>query len=224
VVVRNRNVEGGFFEVAQVTMKTAGAREPRLGASRIASHLQRSHHSITQNSSIVAAWQAMAIVSLLHDLHCLLSHPPAECFKLAPSLQLWRATSPVLTNRCRHARLLVLLTEQAALVEILVARWHIQCWVLVEEVHRLHVDLQDLARHDREVFNSGDVVDSSLNVENEVCVFDILVPICPRSHSGASARLVGVQSSRVQLAVAVLDYVDVMVRELGALVVEAVLI
>jgi hypothetical protein len=192
VVVRNRNAEVVFFEVAQVTMKTAGAREPGLGASRIASRLQRSHLSITQNASIVAAWQAMVIVSLLHELHCLLSYPPAECFKLAVSLQLWRAASPVLTNCRRHARLLVLLTEQAALVEVLVARWHIKCWVLVEEVHRLHVDLQDLARHDREVFNSGHVVDSSLNVENEVCVFDILVPVCPRSHSGASARLVGV--------------------------------
>lgn len=73
----------------------------------------------------------------------------------------------------------MLLTEQCALVEGLVARRYIQRRVLVEEVHRLHMDLQNLTRHDREVFDPGNVIDARLNVENKVGILDVLVPPCP---------------------------------------------
>ena len=68
-----------------------------------------------------------------------------------PCSQLWRTTRPILANNRLNTRLVVLLTQQSALVEALLAWWDIKCWVLVEEINRLHVDLQDLAWHNREV-------------------------------------------------------------------------
>jgi hypothetical protein len=46
-----------------------------------------------------------------------------------------------------------LFAQQAALVEALLARRYTQSWVVIEEVHGLHVDLQDLTWHDWRIFN-----------------------------------------------------------------------
>jgi hypothetical protein len=46
-----------------------------------------------------------------------------------------------------------LFAQQAALVEALLARRYTQSWVVVREVHGLHVDLQDLTWHDWKIFD-----------------------------------------------------------------------
>jgi hypothetical protein len=47
--------------------------------------------------------------------------------------------------------MLLTLAQQTALVEALLARRHVQRWVLIEEVNGLEVDLENLAGHDWEV-------------------------------------------------------------------------
>lgn len=48
---------------------------------------------------------------------------------------------------------MMLLAEQAALVEALLGWRNIEGWVFIEEIDGLHVDLQDLAWHYWEVLH-----------------------------------------------------------------------
>ena len=108
--------------------------------------------------------------------------------------------------------------QSRTLIECLRTRRHIQSRILVEKVHRLESHLQDLARHDGEIFDSRDMIDAKLDKE------DVLVTRGPGSHTGAAAGLVRVLSTGVEFAVAVLDDVNVVVGELGAFVVEGFLV
>jgi hypothetical protein len=111
----------------------------------------------------------------------------------------------------------MLLTQQVTLVERLRTWWNIKCRVLIEEIDRLQVDFQDLTRHYREILNARNVVDTRLNIENEVGVLDVLISLCPGPHTSPASRLIRVHAASVQLAVLVLDDVDVVVGELRAL-------
>jgi len=132
------------------------------------------------------------------------------------------------------------------------ARRHIDGRVLREEVDGLEADFEHLARHHGEVFNAWNLrrkpelatvvrkrqassvhgvmlaktymVDSKLNKDNQIVVDDVVFTIRPIAHASAAARLVRVLSATVQLVFAVLDGVDVVVGELGSLVVEAVVV
>jgi len=112
------------------------------------------------------------------------------------------------------------LTQQHTLVEHLCARWYINCRVLIEEVNRLEVNTQFFAWHDWEILDSGDVVDAELNPNDNVVVLDVVFTRCPCSNTGAATRLVGVPTSSVKFAVAMLGDKDVVGGEFGALVVE----
>lgn len=68
------------------------------------------------------------------------------------------------------------------------------------------------------------MVDTELHENDQIVIDDTLSPLRPAAHTRASARLVGVLAAGVEFVVAVLDGVDVAVGELGALVVEAVLV
>ena len=113
------------------------------------------------------------------------------------------------------------LTHQRTLVESLLTRRHIQRGVLVEEIHRLQTDLEDLTGHDGEVLDAGDMVDAELDPDDDVLVFDIVLARGPGAHARAAAGLVGVPAAGVEFAVGVGGDVDVVVGELGALEVEA---
>lgn len=112
------------------------------------------------------------------------------------------------------------LTHQGGLVEVLFRGGHVQGRVLVEEVDRFQADLEDLARHDGEVFDAGDVVDAELDPDDNVLVLDAVPAGRETSDPRASPRLVRVPASRVQLPVPVGGDVDVVVGELGPLEVE----
>lgn len=116
----------------------------------------------------------------------------------------------------------MLLADQDTLIERLVTRRHIERGILVEEIHRPHHHLDDLARHDGEILNPGDMIDAKRDPNDHIRVLDIVAAVGPGAHAGAAARLVGVLAAGVELAVLVLGDVDVVVGELGALVVEAV--
>ena len=138
-----------------------------------------------------------------------------------PPSQLTRATQrPVLPHPPLHRRLLVLLREQGAPVERLVARRHVERGVPGEEVDGLERHADDLAGHDGEVLGARHVLEPELEPEDDVGVDDGLAAVRPRAHPGAAARLVRVPAAGVELAVAVPGDVDVVVGELGALVVE----
>lgn len=114
----------------------------------------------------------------------------------------------------------MLLRHERAPVERLVARRHVERGVPVEEVDRLQLHLDDLARHDGEVFDPRHVLQPELHPQHNVRVHDGLPPVRPRAHAGAAAGLVRVLAAGVEFAVAVPGDVDVVVREFGALVVE----
>jgi len=84
-----------------------------------------------------------------------------------------------------------------ALVKGLRARWDIQRRILGEEVHWLERHLEDLARHDGEVFDPGNMVDTELDEKNDVIIDDILVPVRPRADTSAAAGLICVFATRV---------------------------
>ena len=60
-----------------------------------------------------------------------------------------------------------------------------------------------------------------LHIHHEISIDDVLVTGRPRAYAFTTAGLVGVFSTRVELAVGVLGNVQIMIRELGALVVVA---
>jgi hypothetical protein len=92
---------------------------------------------------------------------------------------LWRATRIIVANRRRHAWLLMLFTQQVALVERLRTRRNVQRGVFIEEVDWLQVDRQDLIRHDREVLNAMNVIDIRLDIHHKVGISDVLVSLAP---------------------------------------------
>lgn len=114
----------------------------------------------------------------------------------------------------------MLLRQQSAPVELLVAGRDVKGGVLIEEVDGFERHLYDLARHDGEVLDAGDVLEAELEPEHNVCIHDVVAAVGPRAHAGAAARLVGVLAAGVELAVAVAGDVEVVVCELGAAVVE----
>lgn len=120
--------------------------------------------------------------------------------------------------------------QRRAAVEALLALRHVEGGVAVEEVDGLERHLEHLARHDREVLDARHVVDAELHKEQNVRVQSRLRAVGPAAHAGATARLVGVQttgeevlSDRRQRCV-VLDEVDIAVGKLGASVVEGLLV
>lgn len=68
------------------------------------------------------------------------------------------------------------------------------------------------------------MVDAELDKDNEVVVDDGVFAVGPAADAGAAAGLVGVFATTVELVIAILDGVDVVIGELGALVVEAVMV
>ena len=66
------------------------------------------------------------------------------------------------------------------------------------------------------------MVDAELDKDNQIVVDDVVFAVRPAAHAGTTARLVRVLSTAVKLVFAVLNGVDVVVGELGPLVVEAV--
>lgn len=114
----------------------------------------------------------------------------------------------------------MLLGDEGTPVELLIARRDVERGVPVEEVDRLQLHLDDLARHDGEILRAGHVLEPKLQPDDNVRVHDGLRAPGPRAHPGPAARLVRVLAPGVELAVAVAGDVDVVVGELGALVVE----
>lgn len=113
---------------------------------------------------------------------------------------------------------------QNTLVEALLRGWHIQRGVLGEEIDWFQSNLDDLHRHDGEVFNPWYVVDTKLDPDDNVIILHVILTISERTHTGTTARLVGVFSSGVELAVPVGCDVNVVVCELGTFVVERFLV
>jgi hypothetical protein len=91
----------------------------------------------------------------------------------------WGATRTIITNRRRHAWLQMLFTQQITLVERLRTRWNTQRGVFIEKVDRLQVDRQDLTRHDREVLNARNMIDTRLDIHHKVGISDVLVSLAP---------------------------------------------
>ena len=86
----------------------------------------------------------------------------------------------------------MLLAQQAALIERLIAWRHIESGVLIEEIDRLQVNLQNLTGHDGKVFDPGNVVDAGLYIHHQIWVLDVLIPLRPGSDTSSATRLVRV--------------------------------
>lgn len=112
------------------------------------------------------------------------------------------------------------LRQRRAPVELLSAGRDVEGGVPLEEVDGLEGHPDGLAGHDGEVLGAGDVLEAELEPEDNVRVDDVVAAVGPRAHARAAARLVGVLAAGVELAVAVARDVEVVVRELGAAVVE----
>lgn len=76
----------------------------------------------------------------------------------------------------------------------------------------------------REVLDSGHMVDSELDVDDEIIINNAVISFGPGSHASVSARLVGVLTTSVELTILMLDSIDVVVGKFGTLVCEAVLV
>ena len=81
--------------------------------------------------------------------------------------------------------------------------------------------MNHLARHDGEILDACRMLEAKLDEEDEICIRDVVVAVRPRAHPVAAAGLVRVLAAGVEFAVAVPRDVEVVVGELGALVVEA---
>ena len=113
----------------------------------------------------------------------------------------------------------MLLGDQGAPVELLVAGRDVERGVPFEEVDGLELHLDDLARHDGEVLGARHVLEPELEPEDNVRVDDGIAPPRPRAHARPAPRLVRVLAAGVELPVAVARDVEVVVGELGPLVV-----
>ena len=112
--------------------------------------------------------------------------------------------------------------KQSASVKLLITRRDIERGVLIKEIDRLQRHLDDLAGHDGEVLNACHVLQPKLQPQHDILVDDLVLAVRPRPHTSPAARLVRVFAAGVQLAVAVPGHVEIVVGELGALVVEGV--
>ena len=81
--------------------------------------------------------------------------------------------------------------------------------------------MDDLARHDGEIFHAGGMLQSELNVQHQIRVLDVFLAVGPGADAVAATGLVGVVAAGVGFAVVILGDVDVVVREFSALEVEA---
>ena len=115
----------------------------------------------------------------------------------------------------------MLLTHQLALIKLLTTRRHIQRRVPLEEIHRLETHPDDLTGHNREILDPRAMLQAELHEQHEIRVGDVFLAVRPRAHALPAAGLVGVFPARVEFAVVVADGVEVVVGELGALVVVA---
>jgi hypothetical protein len=68
------------------------------------------------------------------------------------------------------------------------------------------------------------VVNAELDPDDDILVRNVVLPVRPRANTSPAARLVRVFAAGEELVVAVAGDVDVVVGELGALVVEGVLV
>jgi hypothetical protein len=134
------------------------------------------------------------------------------------------ANITVLANNTLNSRLLVRLTKQCTLVELLGTRRHIHSRVSIKEVDRLQTDLDNLTRHNREVFNSRDMVNAELDKYNKIFVDDVVFAVGPAAYTSAAAGLVCVFAAGIKFTVAVLYGVNVAIGKFDALVVEAVFV
>ena len=116
----------------------------------------------------------------------------------------------------------MLLRNQRAPIELLITRRDIERGVPVKEIDRLQRHLDDLARHDWEILHARHMLQPELQPHHYILIHDGLPAVRPRAHPGPAAGLVRVLAAGVELAVAVFGDVDVVVGELGALVVEGV--
>ena len=65
------------------------------------------------------------------------------------------------------------------------------------------------------------VVDAKLHKDDEVLINNRLSSLRPATHASAASALVGVLATRKELVIVILDGIDIAVRELSPLVVEA---
>lgn len=68
------------------------------------------------------------------------------------------------------------------------------------------------------------VVNAELDKDDEVVVDNVVFTVRPAADSGAAARLVGVLATAVKLIIPILDSVDVVIGEFGALVIKAIMV
>lgn len=144
-------------------------------------------------------------------------------YMLGMSLQLARTTRiAILPNNCLLSWLLVLLGNQRAAVEILPRGRNIERRILIEEVGRLQRNLDNLNGHDREVFNSGLVLQPELHEHDNVRIHDILSAVGPRTNTLSAAGLIGVSAGGIEFSTSVVDNIYVVVCKLCPFVMEAV--
>lgn len=82
-------------------------------------------------------------------------------------------------------------------------RRHINTGVAVKEVDRDEADFEDLAGHNREIFDAGHVLQAELDPDHKVLVLDWVLALRPAAYAQPPARLVGVFAACVQLAVGI---------------------
>jgi hypothetical protein len=146
----------GVFEAMRSHQRTNGSRLARARTlsrtllSLVPLHKQLiNHFTQSKHGSYPFIIDHLSTVSKVFSHH--LSNRRFICCLTASPSQLRCTACAILTNGCLYTRLVMLLTQQSALVEPLFGWWNIQCRVLVKEVDRLHVDLEDLAWHDGEI-------------------------------------------------------------------------
>lgn len=116
----------------------------------------------------------------------------------------------------------MLLRDQSASVKLLIAWRDIERRVPIKEIDRLQLHLDNLARHDWEILNARDMLQTKLQPHHYILIHDGLLTVRPGAYPGPAAGLVRVFAAGVELAVAVFGDVEIVVGELGAFVVEGV--
>lgn len=116
----------------------------------------------------------------------------------------------------------MLLRNQSTPIELLITRRDIKRGIPIKEIDRLQLHLDNLTRHDWEIFHARHMLQSELQPHDYILVHDGLLAVRPGAHPGPAAGLVRVFAAGVELAVVVSGDVDVVVCELGAFVVEGV--
>lgn len=114
----------------------------------------------------------------------------------------------------------MLLRDLRTAIKILVTRGHIQRRILIKEIHRLQRHFDNLARHDGEVLDTHNVLQAELHPDDNIVVDDVFLAISPGTDTGTATGLIGVFAASEELVAVVFGDVDVVVSELGTLVVE----